>query len=246
MKDIYQLMTNHRSIRKYKEQEIPKTDLDKILNAAIHCPSSVNGQQFSIIVIKDKAKKDKIAELAGGQQWIAQAPVFLVFVADFYRVSQALKERDVVFANGESIENTLVGAVDCGLAFGNAMNMAESMGYGIVPIGAVRREPIELIEMLQLPPYVFPIVGMCIGVPDEMPMLKPRLPMEVMVHEETYHKDNQELIDQYNQIIKEYMTKRTDGQDVRDWGHGVSSVYKKVYYPKVKEALNQQGFTNVK
>lgn len=246
MKDIYEVMMNHRSIRKYKEESVPQEDLKKILNAAIHGPSSVNGQQFSILVVKDPAKKEKIAEWTGGQPWIAQAPVFLVFLADFRRIAQTMEKNGLAIENMDSIEATMVGSVDCGIAFGNAMTMAESMGYGIVPIGAIRREPYEMIDMLQLPKYVYPVVGMCIGVPDEMPALKPRFPYEVMIHQETYHDDMDQAIQDYDQVVKDYMEERTQGTDVRTWSHGVSGVYKQVYFPKVKGSLEKQGYTNQK
>ncbi|MGX8796737.1 NADPH-dependent oxidoreductase [Fusibacter sp. JL298sf-3] len=246
MKDIYEVMMNHKSIRKYKEEPVPQKDLKKILNAAIHGPTSINGQQFSILVVKDQAKKDKIAELAGGQPWIAQAPVFLIFLADYHRVAETMKRDGLAVENMDSIEATMVGSVDCGIAFGNAMTMAESMGYGIVPIGAIRREPYEIIEMLELPKYVYPVVGMCVGLPDESPMLKPRFPYEVMVHEETYAADVKAAIEAYDQVVTDYMNERTQGADVRTWSQTVSGVYKQVYFPKVKGSLEKQGYTNEK
>lgn len=246
MKAIYDVMMNHKSIRKYKEEAIPQGDLEKILNAAIHGPTSINGQQFSILVVKDQAKKEKIAELSGGQPWIAQAPVFLVFLSDFHRVAESMKLEGLEIENMNSVEATMVGAVDCGIAFGNAMTMAESMGYGIVPIGAIRREPYEIIEMLELPKYVYPVLGMCVGLPDEEPMLKPRFPYEVMIHEETYAADVKGAIDHFDNVVKNYMAERTQGADPRNWSQRVGGVYKQVYFPKVKGSLAQQGYTNEK
>lgn len=246
MNAIYDVMMNHKSIRKYKETDIPQEDLEKILNAAIHGPTSINGQQFSILLVKDQAKKEKIAELSGGQPWIAQAPVFLVFLADFHRVAESMKKEGLEIENMKSVEATLVGAVDCGIAFGNAMTMAESMGYGIVPIGAIRREPFEIIEMLELPKYVYPVLGMCVGFPDESPMLKPRFPYEVMIHEETYASDVTKALEDFDQVVKTYMDERTQGADPRNWSQRVGGVYKQVYFPKVKGSLEKQGFTNEK
>lgn len=242
--NLHDLMTNHKSIRKYKDTPVAEADLKKILKAATHGPSSVNGQQFSIIVVKDAEKKKKIAELTGGQKWIEQAPVFLVFVADFYRIGKSLEEKGLPFGNMASLEATMVGSVDCGIAFSNAMNTAESMGYGIVPIGAIRREPFEMIKLLKLPKYVYPVVGMCLGLPDESPMLKPRFPQSVMIHEEVYNPDVMAALNNYNKIVKKYMEKRTMGADVREWGETMNDIYTHIYFPKVKDSLKQQGFTN--
>lgn len=246
MSQVYEVISNHVSIRKYKNENIKNEDLDKILKSTQFAPSSINGQQWSVIVIKDKETKKKIAALAGGQKWIEQAPVFLIFVADYYRTALALKKENKEFKNIESIEATMVSCVDIGIAFSNAMNVAESMGYGIVPIGAVRREPMEIIKLLELPKYVYPILGMCIGVPDEKPMKKPRMPEEAVIHREKYNKDLEDLVNQYDETIKEYMNTRTQGKDVRTWSKGISSVYDKVYFPKVYPSLKQQGFTNDK
>lgn len=243
---VYETMKNHKSIRKYKDQDVKQDDLDKILEAAQLAPSSINGQQWSIIVVKDEAKKKQFAELTGGQEWVANAPVFLVFVADYYRTAIALKKEGKEFKNIESIEATMVSAVDVGLAFSNAMNVAEQLGYGIVPIGAVRRDPEKVIELLELPELVYPVVGMCIGVPDEDPMKKPRFPKDAMIHQETYNRDLDKAVDEYDDIIKKYMDKRTDGKDIRNWSQGVSGTYSVVYFPKVYGTLKKQGFKNDK
>lgn len=246
MSQVYELISNHVSIRKYKNEEVREKDLDKILKSTQFAPSSINGQQWSVIVIKDEETRKKIATLAGGQKWLAEAPVFLVFVADYYRTALALKKENKEFRNIESIEATMVASVDVGIAFSNAMNVAESMGYGIVPIGAIRKEPMEIIELLELPKYVYPILGMCIGIPDESPMKKPRLPEEAVIHKEKYNKDLENLINQYDSTIEEYMNVRTQGEDVKTWSQGISSIYDKIYFPKVYPTLKQQGFINDK
>ncbi len=243
---VYELMSNHVSIRKYKDEDVKQEDLNMILRGAQFAPSSINGQQWSVVVIRDKETKKKMADLTGGQKWIEEAPVFLVFLADYYRTALALEKENKEFKNMESIEATMVGSVDVGIAFANAMNVAESLGYGIVPIGAVRREPMEIIELLELPKYVYPVLGMCIGIPDEKPMKKPRLPEKAVIHNEKYNKDLNDLVDQYDETIREYMDTRTQGKDVRTWSQGISSVYENVYFPKVYPSLKQQGFTNDK
>lgn len=104
--------------------------------------------------------------MAGGQPWIDQAPVFLLFCADFNRAKIALEEyNDTPLEITNGLESVLVGAVDVGIALGTATAAAESMGLGTVPIGAVRGKPDELIELLKLPKYVFPVSGLVIGHP---------------------------------------------------------------------------------
>lgn len=244
MNDVIHTIKNHCSIRNYTDDPVKEEDLKLILEAAIQAPSSMNGQQRSIIIVKDQEKKEKIAQLAGDQQWIANAPVFLVFVMDYSRIAKKMKAIGVPFENIHSVEAIMAGCVDAALALGNAMNTAESLGYGIVPIGGIRSEPYELIEMLELPEYVYPLLGLCIGVPDREQGLKPRLPYKAIVSVDTYNAQTEELVDEYDEVIREYLLERNDGKSTSTWSAQVSSAYKQVYFPKVYDSLKQQGFSN--
>lgn len=246
MNTVFETISSHRSVRKYKDEMVKDYDLDMILAAAQYAPSSINGQQWSIIVIKDKEKKEKLAKLAGDQEWIDQAPVFLVFVADYNRamIAAAKQGKDLIIT--ESIESIMVSCVDVGLAMQNSIITAESLGYGIVPIGAMRKEPEDVVNLLGLPRYVFPIAGLCLGIPDEEQSKKPRLPREAVIHNEVYDKDIEKHIDAYDETIKQYMIKRTKNASGRTWSEGIMKSYDRVYYPKVYQALKNQGFENNK
>ena len=175
MTDVLKTLTDHRSIRRYTEEPLSPAQIDKIVLAAQAAPSSINGQQVSIVCVQDGAARQRAAELCGGQPWIAQAPAFLVFCADFHRAHLAAAMNGREMAIFESVEALLVGACDVGLAMGNAIAAAESLGLGIVPIGGVRSQPQALVEMLELPRYVFPICGLVVGHPANLSSLKPRL-----------------------------------------------------------------------
>ena len=74
----------------------------------------------------------------------------------------------------QDIDTLLVGAHEVGIALEAAVVAAESLGLGTVPIGDVRKNALEIVHELQLPEYVFPMLGLCIGYPAEEPGLKPR------------------------------------------------------------------------
>ncbi len=245
MNNVVKTLMDHRSIRQYTREPVDENQLLQILQAAQAAPSSINGQQISLIVIKDQQKKEKIAELSGGQPWIAQAPVFLLFVADYYRAKLAAEKNNEVLVITDSLESIMVSSVDVGLAMGNAIAAAESMGLGIVPIGAVRRNPDEIVKMLQLPEFVFPIAGLVIGHPDGHSEKKPRLPMKAVVHDEVYNTETSRLIDEYDDTISAYLLKRSNGTDQRKWSEIVSGLYNKVYFPKVSPVIKEQGFKNL-
>ncbi|MBS4538361.1 NADPH-dependent oxidoreductase [Clostridium sp. D2Q-11] len=243
MNEVLKTLNNHRSIRKYKDKEVPEEYLDSIVKAIQSAPTSINGQQLSIIAVTDKDKKRKLSQLVGDQKWVDEAPVMLIFCADFYRSDLALKKHNKELKLIDNIEATLVGAVDVGIGMGAGIAAAESLGLGIVPIGAVRKEPEAISDMLELPKYVFPIAGLCVGFPDHDPGQKPRLPKNAVFHKETYDTSQMErLIDEYDSTISNYMKERTEGESDRDWSETVASTYSFVYFPKVSDAIRKKGY----
>lgn len=244
MNETIETIKNHRSIREYLDKDVPAQMLQAILEAAQAMPTSINGQQLSIIVIKDKSKKAKIAELTV-QPWIAQAPVFLVFVADFYKSYAAGEKNGQKAVIHESVESTLVGAFDGGLAMGAAIIAAESLGLGIVPIGSVRRQPQEMIALLELPEYTYPLVGLAVGYPADLSAKKPRFPLATLVHAETYDKEKiKKAIDEYDDTMSAYYQQR--GDKAVNWSQQVAGAYKQVYFPEVYPTMKSQGFKNDK
>lgn len=245
MNSTIESILNHRSIRSYSDQEVKQEQLDAILQCAQAAPSSINGQQMSVIVVKDKETKEKISELAGGQPWIAQAPVFLLFVADFYRAKLAADKAGEELVIAGNMEGTLVGSIDVGLAMGNTIAAAESLGLGTVCIGGIRKSPQQMIDLLGLPDYVYPMVGLCVGNVDEekIPSKKPRFPKEAVLHEEKYNSNIQDIINDYDQTVYSYMSERGEGQEPHDWSHFIAHVYKDVYFPEVSGTLKKQKFS---
>lgn len=242
MNKVIQTLTNHRSIRSYTNEPVTEEQLNQIVTAAQAAPSSINGQQVTIISVQDPEKKAKIAELAGGQPWIAQAPVFLLFCADFYRAKIAAELNNEKLVITDSVESMLVGATDVGLAMGNAIAAAEAMGLGIVPIGGARKSPQELIELLNIPEYVFPVCGLVVGHPADPSALKPRFPQEAVYHKEAYNTNLTNLVKEYDAQVSAYMKERTGGKEERTWSQTVSGIYNRVYYPEVRAMLEKQGF----
>jgi len=97
--------------------------------------------------------------------------------------------------------------IDAALAAQNAVVAAESIGLGTVYIGALRNKPEEVAQILNLPPHVVAVFGLCIGYADPVVnvAIKPRLSQSVVLHRETYQLAQQEPgISEYNQIMKKF------------------------------------------
>ena len=246
MNDTIQLIQNHRSIRSFIDKQVEDGLIDAILHSAQSMPNSINGQQVSAIVIKNPATKEKLAELAGNQVWVAQAPVFIVFVMDFYKSHLGAKKNGLTQIIHESAEGTLVGGVDVGLAMGGAIVAAEALGLGIVPIGGVRKNPEDVIRLLELPEYTYPLAGLALGYAKDNSHKKPRLPFSTFKHEETYHREGLEAaIDEYDQTMEHYLSEIGREQE-GNWSKYTSGIYQYVYYPKVYPTLKEQQFKNDK
>ncbi|WP_434633639.1 NADPH-dependent oxidoreductase [Chromobacterium sp. CV08] len=242
MNETLQLMHTHRSVRSYRDTPVAPELLDAVLDAAWKGPTSINGQQVSLVVVQDAERRKRIAEIAGGQPWIAQAPVFVAVVMDFHKTRLGVEmagEKQVIH---DSVEAFAVGSVDAGIALGNLITAAHAAGLGVVPIGGIRRDPQAMIDLLELPELTFPLAGLVIGHVKDDSEQKPRLPRDSFVHRERYHADGLAAhIAAYDDTLRRHWQDigRADGEP---WTANTARIYRQVYFPKVAPAARAQGF----
>ncbi|WP_433204544.1 NADPH-dependent oxidoreductase [Nocardia sp. CA-107356] len=185
---VLQVLHEHRSVRRYLADEVSDDTLRLLISAAQSAPTSANLQVWSVIAVRDPARKSRLATLAGGQAHIEQAPVLLVWTADFARLRQLAEDHEAPLVGADYLESSYVGFIDAALAAQNAVIAAESLGLGTVFIGAIRNNPEEVAAELKLPEQVFAVFGLVVGHPDptEDARIKPRLPQPAVLHRETY------------------------------------------------------------
>ncbi|ORM68862.1 nitroreductase family protein [Pantoea rwandensis] len=246
MSSLIDIFTSHKSDRSFTDQPVDDAVLDRIISAAYRAPTSVNSQQVSLVVSRDAAKRAQISQIAGGQPWIAKAPVFITLVLDMHKSQVAMAAIDRQQLAHQSIESIVSGSTDVGIALGTLMAAARAEGLGIVPIGGIRRVPQELIALLNLPEHTFPVAGVVMGHVDQPAAQKPRLPLATFRHDERYQRAGLEQhIADYNKEILQHW-KDTGRHDGESWSESVSGYYSKVYFPDVLPALKKQGFGNDK
>ncbi len=250
MNPVLESLFKHKSIRKYKNQPLEEEKLQLILKAAQAAPTWCNGQQVSIIIVKDQARKDKMKDLCWGQKYIGECPVFLVFCADFYRCSLAFekagKTKEEFEKYVKNIDTVFIGCHDVGIAMQNAVVAAESMGLGTVDIGAIRGKSLEVTKELNLPKYVIPICGLCVGYPDANPGIKPRLPVSSVAFEEKYDTAKAKAgIDEYDVTLNKYLNERETNARDSNWTKSISGVYTSFSVDGDYELLKQQGFIEI-
>ncbi|MCM3713749.1 oxygen-insensitive NADPH nitroreductase [Alkalihalobacillus oceani] len=242
MNEVTQLLQSHRSIRRYTDESIPEAVLNDILRSGQWAPSSHNVQAYSIIAVKDPGKKQALSNVCAGQKYVANCPVFLVLCVDYYRLYQAGVMNNLPL-NIEETNDLVVGAVDTALVGENILIAARSHGLGGVMIGEIRNNFDEVAALLKLPPYTFPLFGMCLGYPAEIPEQKPRLPANVVIHEETYQTEHIPTgLLEYEKRSAAYYTKRTNGRKTTGWTKQISDYMSRQRGIKLKEFILKQGY----
>ena len=177
---------NRRTIRKYKQEEIPVTLLNELLEEAFRASTMGNMQLYSVVVTRDPQMKAKLAPAHFNQPMVTSAPVVLTFCADFNRFSKWCKCRKAEpgYDNPISFINA---ASDALLVTQNFCTLAEAHGLGICYLGTTVYNPDKIVEVRQLPELVMPIATITVGYPDECPAQTERLPLEGSLHEEVGH-----------------------------------------------------------
>ncbi|MFD2169882.1 oxygen-insensitive NADPH nitroreductase [Tumebacillus lipolyticus] len=242
MNQTIDLLQQHRSIRKYKPTPLSEEQIGQIVRSAQMASSSSNIQAYSVIGVTDPALKKQLAHLAGDQAYVEECGLFLIWCADLYRLQQACAKHEVDMQH-QHVESFLVATVDVSLAAQNAAVAAESLGLGIVYIGGIRQNPAAVTELLKLPQLVYPVFGMCVGVPDQEPSFRPRLATEAVYHENTYQQEQVRAgIDDYDQRMNSYYTERTGGKLDTTWSKQISEKYAHPSRAHMRAFLNGQGF----
>lgn len=145
----YDFIFSRRSIRKYKNKEIPEKDIKLILEAARHAPSPYDYTTWHLILIKEKLMIQKIMGISGGQSWIQTASLIVVGIVTPKKGTLKWKTVDVT------------------IALQNIALISEALGYGSCWVGYFKEK--KLKELLGIPEDNNVLAFITIGVKDEIP-----------------------------------------------------------------------------
>ncbi len=245
-----ELIHRHGSVRDYKPDPVPTGTIETIVAAGQRASTSSNLQMYSVVVVTDDQKRAHLMRLCGNQEHIIQAPVYMAWCADLSRLERVCNLQG--YENESNyMENLMLAVVDATLAMQNAALAAESLGLGFCYIGGIRNYPEQVIELLELPPLVFPICGMTLGWPVQPPRIRPRLPLDAVLHWETYDEDDEAQLRAYDRAMIEtgiYAGRQVaSGRGERphsDYGWMEHSARRasQVHRAGLREALLQAGF----
>lgn len=242
--DTLSLLMKHTSVRQFQDKPVSGEQLAAIIGAAQMASTSSNVQAYSVIAVTEPALKAQLSGMSGDQAYIEQCPVFLVWCADLYRLQETVKPHLKDKPSYEdTMENLIVATVDVALAAQNAAVAAESLGLGIVYIGGIRNNIAEVSELLGLPELVYPVFGMSLGYPAASTGLRPRLPLEAVLHHNGYDKEKTAAqVGVYDKVSSEYMLKRTGGQNDTPWSVMMAKRLAEPTRLHMKEFLQKKGF----
>lgn len=223
-------LLERRSIRKFKPKPLSDDIVETLETVAQHAASSQFLNDWSAIRITNPAAKKRLAEI-GGQPYIATAPLLYVFVLDEHRNAAIAASKGVETASDEF---TLNGSYrytqaqnDAVLALHAMETAAYSLGLGCVILGSLLNDVPTLIDLLNLPEYTYPVLGLAIGKPDQDPALKPRMPRSMQFFENEYPSNNETLLaglQDFDEEVHRYYDLRNTERPVDPFSDQIASM----------------------
>lgn len=232
------VLLNHRTIREFKSSPMPPQQLSILLDIAKRTATSMGLQSFSIIRIVNPELKAAIAEVCN-QEYVARVPELFIFIVDAYRNSRIAREQGITSDIERDSDRFFQGWTDAAIAAQNMVAAAELGGFGTVFFDSILNNVPKMIELLKLPELTFPVVGVGIGVPNQKPQLKPRMPREANVFDDSYT-----VFDSYLELLEDYDEEMEQYYDMRDTNRRVDSFTKQVAGKKavpLRQKLIQQA-----
>jgi len=172
--DVLEAIKGRRSIRAFKNQDVPAETVEELIDAARWAPSAGNIQPWEFIIVRKPRIKRRLVEAALDQMFIEEAPVVIIVCANEERSSQGYGARG----------KTLYCIQDTAAATQNIHLTAYSLGLGTCWVGAFREE--ETREILKIPRGMRPVAMIPVGYPAEAPTARTRKPISQIVHYETF------------------------------------------------------------
>ncbi|MEL6328305.1 MAG: nitroreductase family protein [Planctomycetota bacterium] len=221
---VLELLRSHRSIRRFTSDPVPDADIERAVAAGQMASTSSAVQAYCLIRVRDPGTRERLVPLTGGQQKVADCGAFFVVCGDVRRHRVACARDGIGY--DARLEAFLVAAIDASLFAEKTVVAFEAMGYGVCYIGGLRNQLAEVRDLLEIPLGVYPLYGLCVGVPDESPSIRPRLRVASVLFEERYPDDDRLLAQmaEYDETYERYRKER--GAEPARWSELMSAKYK--------------------
>jgi len=168
--ELLEAIKERRSVRAFKQQDVPEETVEKLIDAARHAPSAGNIQPWEFVVVRNLEVKRKLARAALNQAFVEEAPVVIVVCANERRSSMGYGSRG----------KTLYCIQDTAAATQNILLTAYSLGLGTCWIGAFNED--EAKRAVNAPEGIRPVAIIPVGYPDETPSHRRIRPLSQIIH----------------------------------------------------------------
>lgn len=168
--DFFDVVDSRSSVRDFLTKSVEREKLQKILEAANRSPSAGNLQAYEIFVETDPLRRELLSKAALDQEFIASAPVVLVFCSH--------PERTEWRYGGRGVQ--MYALQDATIACTFAMLAATDLGLGSVWVGAFDDEAVR--KVIGVSKAVNPISILPIGYAKEVPVKRSRRELKELVH----------------------------------------------------------------
>ncbi len=191
-------MANRRVVRRYADKPLDPALLETLCAVALSAPSKSDLQQADIVIVTDKAQREKLQALIPENPWAAAGPALLVFCGNNRRHRLLFEWRGRPFVN-DYLDPFFNAAVDAGIVLATFIAAADRVGLGTCPISQIRNHAAQVAEVLSLPQHVFPVAGLGVGWPSFEGVMSPRLGLDVSIHRDRYDETGlREKVDAYD------------------------------------------------
>jgi nitroreductase len=190
--DELKRIAGHRVHRRYIAREVAPSLLRLLCACALSAPSKSDLQQADILIVRERMKILEIANLLPEMPWLAETPLFLIFLANGRRLPKISKMRGKPFPN-DHLDLFFNATVDAAIVMTTFLRAAEAVGLGCCPISVIRDHAATISGIFSLPEKVIPVAGMCVGWPAENGTITPRLSLSTTVHEECFRENFAEI-----------------------------------------------------
>lgn len=178
---IHEIRTR-RSVRKYMDRPVNEELVAQILESARLAPSGSNTQPWHFIVVRLEETRRKLAEVSHKQAWMADAPVFIVCIAD---IRARISGGEALYVDEKSPQFELKQAIrDTSIAVEHMVLEAESIGLSTCWIAWFEQKDIR--PVLNIPDDKYVLNILTLGYPDEKPKARPRKKLDDFVHYEKW------------------------------------------------------------
>lgn len=221
--------SERRSIRKFSDKEVDDRLLEDILTKAMKAPTTGNMQLYSVVVTRDKAKREKLAPLHFSQPAATGAPVILTVCADLYRFTRWCEESgaDAGFDNFLSFTSAFADAI---IYAQQIVTIAEMERLGTCYLGTVTYNAPEIAALLELPKLVIPVACIALGWPDGEGEPTERLELSDVMHSEKYRVPSREDIFEIFKVKEDFEPNK--GYVKENKKENLAQVFAEVRYPR--------------